>query len=75
MLQTDLGEDAALIQRITDYIYCQGSEQMTVEQIQDRVEIELMKSTRKEVAKNTLLTEIKEMLHVKPKHEQCFGDH
>ena len=51
MLQTDLGEDAGLIQRIADYVYCQGSEQMTVEQIQDRVEIELMKSTRKEVAK------------------------
>ncbi len=51
MLTTEKGEDEALIQRITDKIAMQGKEQMTVESIQDMVELELMKSPRKEVAK------------------------
>ena len=51
MLQTERGEDEALIQRISDRIAISGNEQMTVEEIQDRVEMELMKSPRKEVAK------------------------
>lgn len=51
MLTTELGEDEALIQKIADRISTTGNEQMTVEEIQDRVEIELMKSPRKEVAK------------------------
>ena len=51
MLQTPLGEDEALIQKISDRIGVAGEEQMTVEAIQDRVELELMKSPRKEVAK------------------------
>lgn len=51
MLQTPLGEDEALIQKIADRIGISGKEQMTVEEIQDRVELELMKSPRKEVAK------------------------
>ncbi len=51
MLATDKGEDEALIQRIVDRISIQGKEQMEVEKIQDMVEIELMKSPRKEVAK------------------------
>jgi len=51
MLHTEKGEDSSLIKRIVDYISCRGNEQMTVEQIQDMVEIELMKSPRKEVAK------------------------
>lgn len=51
MLQTPLGEDETLIQKITDRIGVTGQEQMTVEQIQDKVEMELMKSPRKEVAK------------------------
>ncbi len=51
MLHTEQGEDAPLIRRITDYVFCQGSERMTVEQIQDMVELELMKSPRKETAK------------------------
>ncbi|MDR0414490.1 MAG: anaerobic ribonucleoside triphosphate reductase [Prevotellaceae bacterium] len=51
MLHTDAGEDASLIRSITDYIACRGREQMTVEEIQDMVEMELMKSARKEVAK------------------------
>lgn len=51
MLATDLGEDESLIQKITDRIGVNGSERMTVEEIQDRVEFELMKSARKDVAK------------------------
>lgn len=51
MLQTEMGEDEALIHKITDRISMTGSERMTVEEIQDRVELELMKSPRKEVAK------------------------
>ena len=51
MLQTPLGEDESLIHKIADRIGVSGKEQMTVEEIQDRVELELMKSPRKEVAK------------------------
>ena len=51
MLTTDLGEDEALIQRIVDRIGMTGKEQMTVEEIQDMVEVELMKSPREEVAR------------------------
>jgi len=51
MLHTPLGEDEALIQKIAVRIGTTGAEQMSVEEIQDRVEIELMKSPRKEVAK------------------------
>ncbi len=51
MLSTDVGEDESLIQRITDRVGCVGKDRMTVEEIQDRVEIELMKSARKDVAK------------------------
>ena len=47
MLTTEMGEDEALIQRIVDRIGISGKEQMTVEDIQDRVELELMKSPRK----------------------------
>lgn len=51
MLQTEIGEDETLIQKIVDRIGITGDERMTVEDIQDRVELELMQSPRKEVAK------------------------
>ncbi len=51
MLTTELGEDESLIQKITDRISTTGNERMSVEEIQDRVELELMKSSRKDVAK------------------------
>ncbi len=47
MLQTELGEDEGLIQKIVDRIGISGNERMTVEEIQDRVELELMNSPRK----------------------------
>ncbi len=50
MMQTEKGEDEWLIQKIADHITLHGNPQMTVEDIQDRVEIELMKSSRKDVA-------------------------
>ncbi len=51
MLATEAGDDEALIQRIADHIGARGKSQMSVEGIQDMVEMELMKSPRKEVAK------------------------
>ena len=51
MLQTEKGEDESLIMRIVDRITARGRENMEVEQIQDMVEDELMKSSRKEVAR------------------------
>ena len=50
MLHTDKGEDKQLIRQITDHIAFRGNSQMTVEAIQDAVEMELMKSSRKDVA-------------------------
>ena len=50
MLHTDKGEDKQLIRQITDHIAFRGNAQMTVEAIQDAVEMELMKSSRKDVA-------------------------
>lgn len=50
MLHTDKGEDMQLIRQITDHIFIKGDAQMTVETIQDAVELELMKSSRKDVA-------------------------
>ncbi len=50
MLHTQIGEDMQLIRQITDRIAFKGHSQMTVEDIQDAVEMELMKSSRKDVA-------------------------
>ena len=50
MLHTEKGEDMHLIRQITDHISFKGEAQMTVEAIQDMVEMELMKSSRKDVA-------------------------
>ena len=50
MLHTDKGEDSTLIEQITDHISFRGKSQMSVEAIQDAIEMELMKSARKDVA-------------------------
>lgn len=52
MLTTEQGEDEVLINQIADRIEFRGGEQSSVEDIQDMVELELMNSTRKEVAKS-----------------------
>ena len=49
MLTTEMGEDETLIQKIADRIGMGGRDRMTVEEIQDRVEDELMNSSRKDV--------------------------
>ena len=51
MLHTDKGEDERLVQQIADRIGFAGKPQMTVEDIQNQVEMELMKSSRKDVAR------------------------
>ena len=50
MLHTDKGEDTSLIEQIADHIAYRGKSQMNVEDIQDAIEMELMKSARKDVA-------------------------
>ncbi len=74
MLQTPLGEDEALIQKITDRIGITGSEQMSVEDIQDRVELELMKSPRKEVAKKYIAYRDKRSIARRAKTRDMFDE-
>lgn len=50
MIHTELGENEDLIDSICGHVANRGKVQMTVEEIQDAVEIELMKSRRKDVA-------------------------
>ena len=50
MLHTERGEDMELASAIADRSAYRGAAQMTVEEIQDNVEMELMKSRRKDVA-------------------------
>lgn len=72
MLHTEQGKDVTLIKRITDFISCQGDEQMTVEQLQDMVEVELMKSPRKEVAKKYIAYRDKRSIARKAKTREMF---
>lgn len=72
MLTTDAGEDEALIQRITDRIGMTSPAQMTVEAIQDRVEVELMKSSRKDVAKKYIAYREKRSIARKSKTRDIF---
>ncbi len=72
MLHTEQGEDQGLIRRITDYVSCRGQEQMTVEQIQDMVEMELMKSARKEVAKKYIAYRDQRSIARKAKTREMF---
>ena len=51
MIAAEVSDDEALIQRIADRIGMRGKSQMTVEEIQDMVENELMKSPYKQVAR------------------------
>lgn len=72
MLQTPLGEDDSLIQKISDRIGMTGDERMTVEEIQDRVEMELMKSKRKEVAKKYIAYRDKRSIARRAKTRDIF---
>ena len=72
MLATELGEDESLIQKISDRIGMNGQERMTVEDIQDRVEFELMKSSRKDVAKRYIAYRDKRSIARKAKTRDMF---
>ena len=72
MLTTDSGEDETLLQKIADRIGMQGDERMTVEDIQDRVEIELMKSARKDVAKKYIAYRDKRSIARRAKTRDMF---
>jgi len=72
MLQTEMGEDEPLLQKISDRIGMSGKERMTVEEIQDRVEIELMKSSRKDVAKKYIAYRDKRSIARKAKTRDMF---
>ena len=72
MLATELGEDESLIQKISDSIGMNGEERMTVEAIQDRVEFELMKSSRKDVAKRYIAYRDKRSIARRAKTKEMF---
>lgn len=72
MLHTEMGEDMALISQITDRITCKGNEQMTVEEIQDAVERELMRSRRKDVAQKYITYRNRRSIARKAKTREMF---
>ena len=74
MLTTELGEDEALIQKIADRIGAHGTERMTVEEIQDMVEVELMNSPRKEVAKRYIAYRDQRSIARKAKTRDMFHE-
>ena len=74
MMHTDKGEDAQLLQQITDHISFKGKSQMTVEAIQDAVEVELMKGKRKEVAQKYIQYRNQRSIARKAKTRAVFLD-
>ena len=74
MLHTDKGEDERLLYQITDHIAQKGESQMTVEEIQDAVEVELMKSSRKDVAQRYIAYRHQRSVARKAKTRDVFLD-
>ena len=74
MLHTKKGEDERLIQQITDHISVHGKPQMSVEDIQDAVEMELMKSARKDVAQKYIAYRNQRSIARKAKTREVFLD-
>jgi ribonucleoside-triphosphate reductase len=74
MLTTEKGEDEVLLQQISDRIAARGREQMTVEEIQDAVEMELMKSSRKDVAQKYIAYRNQRSIARKAKTRDVFLD-
>ena len=74
MLVTEKGEDERLLQQISDRIQARGESQMTVEQIQDAVEMELMKSSRKDVAQKYIAYRNQRSIARKAKTREVFLD-
>ena len=60
--------------QITDHIAQCGDSQMTVEQIQDAVEVELMKSSRKDVAQKYIAYRNQRSIARKAKTRDVFLD-
>ena len=74
MLHTDKGEDERLLMTITNRIAERGNVQMTVEEIQDAVEMELMKSARKDVAQRYIAYRNQRSIARKAKTRDVFLD-
>ena len=74
MLHTQQGEDIHLIRQITDRISFKGNPQMTVEDIQDAVEWELMNSSRKDVAQKYIAYRNQRSIARKAKTRNVFLD-
>lgn len=74
MLHTEKGEDMGLIRQIADHISFRGDAQMTVEAIQDMVEMELMKSSRKDVAKKYIAYRNQRRIARKAKTRDMFQE-
>lgn len=72
MLTTEHGEDEILVNKIVDRIEYRGGEQSSVEDIQDMVEMELMKSPRKEVAKSYIAYRNRRSIARKAKTREMF---
>ncbi len=72
MLTTEAGEDEVLVYKIVDRIEFRGSEQSSVEEIQDMVEMELMASPRKEVAKSYIAYRNRRSIARKAKTREMF---
>ena len=72
MLTTEAGEDEILVYKIVDRIEFRGKEQSSVEEIQDMVEVELMASPRKEVAKSYIAYRDKRSIARKAKTREMF---
>ena len=72
MLTTEMGEDEILVNKIVDRIEYKGKVQATVEEIQDMVEVQLMASPRKEVAKSYIAYRDKRSIARKAKTREMF---
>ena len=74
MLHTDKGEDEGLIEKVADHVSYKGKAQMNVEAIQDMVEVELMKSSRKDVAQKYIQYRNQRSIARKAKTRDIFLD-
>ena len=72
MMTTEQGEDEVLLYKIVDRIAFRGKEQASVEEIQDMVEMELMSSPRKEVAKSYIAYRNRRSIARKAKTREMF---
>ncbi len=72
MAQTEKGDDLPLAKKIAEFIEWKGQHEMSVEAIQDMVEVELMKSSRKEVAKKYIAYRDQRSIARKAKTKDIF---